>query len=92
MKDGLTLLLEKAKGNPMLQKTILATKQEKDPTLALCELATKEGCPVTVGQVYERGEWYLAQLSESRLGVTEPRAVLGDVVGEFYAAIEGLKL
>lgn len=92
MKNGLYALLEKAQENRELQRKILETKQAKDPSLALCELATKENCPFTVGELYEQGEWFLAQLSESRLGVTEPMKVFGDALEEFYASIEGLHL
>lgn len=92
MKDGLYELLEKAKDNKALQQEILDTKKAKDPAAALCQLSTKADCPFTVGELYQQGEWYLAQLSESRLGVTEPKAMWGDVLDEFYDSIEGLNL
>lgn len=89
--DGLFALLEKAKKDSSLRKKILETQQAEDPALALCELSTELNCPVTVGEVFQQGQRYLAALEESCLGATQPRSKWGDTYGQFIASVKGLE-
>ena len=48
MNEKLYQLLQKAELDFELRKRIWAAKDAKDPALALCELCTAEGFPLTV--------------------------------------------
>lgn len=89
--DSLFQLLEKAKHDNKIVKKILDTKKSKDPMSKLCEVATELGFPVTVGDIFQCGEEYLCNLSDSRMGVTEPIKNFGDTYEQFMASIEGLQ-
>ncbi|MFV0313716.1 MAG: hypothetical protein ACK5I7_01295 [Anaerotignum sp.] len=91
LSDGLFELLEKAKKDSHLRKKILETKHEKDPQLALCELATELGCAITVGEIYQQGQRYLADLEDGCEGRTTPIKTWGDTYDEFLASIEGME-
>lgn len=91
LNDGLFELLEKAKKDSNLRKQIMETKKAKDPELALCELATELGCPITVGQIFEQGERFFDDMKKGRLGVTEPKKEWGDTYEQFFASIEALE-
>lgn len=88
--DGLFNLLELAKKDKSVVAKILATTTSKDPMSALCQLSTHLGYPVTVGDIMECGEEFLCNLSDGRMGVTEPMEEFGDIYGQFIASIEGL--
>ena len=91
LKDGLFELLEKARLDSDLRKKILATRKAEDPELALCELATELGCGVTVGEIYQQGERYLADLEDSCIGATAPMKKYGETYDQFFASIEGME-
>ena len=52
MNEQLYKLLQKAREDAELRKRIWAVKEAKDPALALCELCTAEGFPLTVGGLF----------------------------------------
>ena len=82
-------LLEKAKQDKVLKQKLLDTKKEKDPTLAFCELATKEGFPITVGELFAEGEEYISNLLKSvNGGATYPREGWDDPYEMFFASLE----
>ncbi|WMI80819.1 hypothetical protein [Anaerotignum sp. MB30-C6] len=91
LSDGLFELLEKAKKDSSLRKKILDTKKANDPELALCELATELDCAITVGEIYQQGQRYLADLEDGCLGSTPPREKWGDTYEQFMASIEGME-
>ena len=74
MNEKLFQLLEKAKQNETLRQMLLDTRNEKDPVLAFCELATEQGFAITVGELFAEGEEYFSNLLKSCNGVaTYPR-------------------
>lgn len=90
MNEELWRLLQKAKEDAALKRRLWETRRKPDPLLALCELATEMGCPVTVGELFCEGEGYLSDLYRSvEGGGTDPRPSWGDVDGLFFAALEG---
>ena len=89
MNQKLFELLEKAKQDKVLKQKLLDTKKEKDPTLAFCELATKEGFPITVGELFAEGEEYISNLLKSvNGGATYPREGWDDPYEMFFASLE----
>ena len=56
MNEQLYKLLQKAREDAELRKRIWAVKEAKDPALALCELCTAEGFPLTVGGLFSEQE------------------------------------
>ncbi|MDD4843227.1 MAG: hypothetical protein PHU31_02705 [Anaerotignum sp.] len=91
LKDGLFELQEKARKDSNLRKKILETKKSVDPTQALCELATELNCGITPGEIFQQGERFLSDMSDGRLGVTEPPKKWGDTYEQFLASIEGME-
>lgn len=88
--DGLFQLLEKAKDDKTIVRKILSTKNADDPMKRLCEVSTELGFPVTIGDIVQCGEEYLCNLSDGRMGVTEPMKQFGDTYEQFMASMEGL--
>ena len=62
MNEKLYQLLQKAELDFELRKRIWAAKDAKDPALALCELCTAEGFPLTVGGLFAEGEEFFCNL------------------------------
>jgi len=91
INEELGVLFERASEDESLRRRLLGTKNADDPVLALCEMATELGCPVTVGEIFENGEGYLSELHKGCIGATEPRADWGDMYGLFMASLEGLE-
>ena len=65
MNEKLYQLLQKAELDFELRKRIWAAKDAKDPALALCELCTAEGFPLTVGQLFSEQEEFFCNLFRS---------------------------
>lgn len=90
INDNLYNLLEQARTNKEIRFKILQAKTATDPMLRLCQIATDLGFPLTVGEIAEQGEEYMCNLSDGRMGVTEPMEIFGDVLGQFFASIEAM--
>ena len=89
MNEKLLELLEKAKQDQILKNMLLNTKKEKDPVLAFCELATQQGFPITVGELFAEGEEYCSNLLKScNGGATYPREGWDDSYEMFFASLE----
>ncbi len=89
MNEKLFELLEKAKKDQTLKNMLLNTKKEKDPALAFCELATQQGFPITVGELFAEGEEYCSNLLKScNGGATYPREGWDDSYEMFFASLE----
>ncbi len=88
MNDSLTGLLEKAKNDPELKSRILATRGDKNPVNALCELATAEGFPITAAELINEGESSCAAMlrSVNGGGVEAPEG-WDDLYEMFFAAL-----
>ena len=91
MNDSLTMLLEKAKTDKQLKDRIYATRSERNPVNALCELATAEGFPVTAAELIDEGETPCAMMlrSVNGGGVEAPEG-WDDLYEMFFAALDYL--
>lgn len=91
MNDSLTMLLEKAKTDKQLKDRIYATRSERNPVNALCELATAEGFPITAAELIDEGETSCAIMlrSVNGGGVEAPEG-WDDLYEMFFAALDYL--
>ena len=91
MNEKLYQLLQKAELDFELRKRIWAAKDAKDPALALCELCTAEGFPLTVGQLFSEQEEFFCNLFRSCNGsAVDPLDGWDDPFEMFFAALEAL--
>lgn len=91
MNDSLTGLLEKAKGDKKLKERIYATRKDKSPVKALCDLATAEGFPITAAElIYEGEESCAAMLRSVNGGGVEAPEGWDDMYELFFAALDYL--
>ncbi len=85
-------LLEKVEQDKDLRKRVYETRQEKDPYLAFCQLAEKEGFSISVGELFSMGQEYCDNLLKSvNGGATYPREGWDDAYEMFFAALERQK-
>lgn len=92
MNEKLFQLLERAKKDGSLRQMILDTRKQKDPVLAFCQLATEQGFPITVGELFAEGEEYISNLLKScNGGATYPREGWDDPYEMFFASLERIK-
>ncbi len=93
MNEQLYRLLQKAEQDFGLRSRIWATKEAKDPALALCELCTAEGFPLTVGGLFAEGEEFFCNLFRSCNGsAVDPLDGWDDPYDMFFAAMEALPI
>ena len=91
MNEQLYKLLQKAELDPELRRRIWATKDAKDPALALCELCTAEGFELTVGGLFAEQEEFFCNLFRSCNGsAVTPLEGWDDPYDMFFAALEAL--
>lgn len=91
MNEQLYKLLQKAREDAELRKRIWAVKEAKDPALALCELCTAEGFPLTVGGLFSEQEEFFCNLFRSCNGsAVQPLDGWDDPFDMFFAAMEAL--
>lgn len=91
MNEQLYQLLQRAREDFALRARIWATKEEKDPALALCALCTAEGFPLTVGGLFAEGEEFFCNLFRSCNGsAVQPLDGWDDPYDMFFAAMEAL--
>ena len=86
MNEQLYKLLQKAREDAELRKRIWAVKEAKDPALALCELCTAEGFPLTVGGLFSEQEEFSCNGS-----AVQPLDGWDDPFDMFFAAMEALE-
>lgn len=92
MNENLWKLLEFAKTDLYLRQEIWATQNEKDPALALCNLSTEKGFPITVGALFAEGEEYTSNLLKScNGGASYPLDGWEDSYDLFFAALKALE-
>ena len=89
MNDSLTQLLEKAKNDIDLKNRIYATRNDRNPVKALCELSTAEGFPITAAELIDEGEKSCAAMlrSVNGGGVDAPDG-WDDLYEMFFAALD----
>lgn len=89
MNDSLTLLLEKAKNDKLLKERIYATRTDRNPVNALCELSTAEGFPITAAELIDEGETSCAAMLRSvNGGGVEAPDGWDDLYEMFFAALD----
>ena len=89
MNDSLTLLLEKAKNDKLLKERIYATRVDRNPVNALCELSTAEGFPITAAELIDEGETSCAAMLRSvNGGGVEAPDGWDDLYEMFFAALD----
>lgn len=92
MNEQLWKLLQKAKDDDLLRQKIWATKANVDPALALCRLATEEGFPLAVGELFAEGEEFCSNLLKScNGGASDPIDGWQDAYDIFFASMEALE-
>ena len=87
MNEQLYKLLQKAREDAELRKRIWAVKEAKDPALALCELCTAEGFPLTV----EQEEFFCNLFRSCNGSAVQPLDGWDDPFDMFFAAMEALE-
>ena len=92
MNDSLTLLLEKARNDKLLRERICATRRDRNPVNALCELSTAEGFPITAAELIDEGETSCAAMlrSVNGGGVEAPEG-WDDLYEMFFAALDYIR-
>lgn len=89
MNEILSQLLHVAKGNEELKKKLLATRNADDPMDAFCNIATEEGFPISVGELFELDNILWSNLLKSvNGGATYPFADWGDTYENFLSSLE----
>ena len=89
MNNSLTMLLEKAAKDKALTERIYATRNDRNPVNALCELATAEGFPITAAELLYEGEESCAAMCRSVNGGGVDTPVGWDDSYEmFFAALD----
>ncbi len=68
MNDSLDRLLKLALERPQLKKELLATQTADDPLDAFCKIATENGCPITVGEIFTLNQTLCDNLLKSTNG------------------------
>lgn len=66
--EMLEQLIEKAKTNSDLKEKLLNTRNSANPITDFCEIATKEGFPMSVMDIVNQGEEFYAEIKRSTNG------------------------
>jgi len=91
MNDTLLALRERALRDDSFRKQLLKTRESADPLLALCEFATSNGYPLSLGEIISDGEEFCCnQMKSTNGGNPMPYDCFGfdDAYEMFFAAIE----
>ena len=89
MNDTLLALRERALRDESFRLALLATRDADDPLLALCELATSSGFPLTLGEVISDGEEFSCNQTKSTNGGNPlPYEGFDDAYEMFFASIQ----
>ncbi len=68
INDSLNKLLKLALDNPRLKKELLATRTASDPMDKFCQIATENGCPISVGEMFTLNQTLCDNLLKSTNG------------------------
>ena len=66
--EMLEQLIEKAKTDSNLKEKLLNTRNSANPITDFCEIATKEGFPMSVMDIVNQGEEFYAEIKRSTNG------------------------
>ena len=88
MNDTLTALRERALRDASFRSALLATRDAADPLSALCEFATENGFPLTLGDVISDGEEFSCNQTKSTNGDNPlPYDCFDDAYEMFFASL-----
>ncbi len=68
INQSLNKLLKLALAKPDLKKALLLTRYADDPLDSFCTLATENGCPITVGEIFTLNQTLCDNLLKSTNG------------------------
>jgi hypothetical protein len=68
MNESLNKLLQLALESPQLKKALLDTQNSSDPLDSFCKIATENGCPITVGEIFTINQTLCDNLLKSTNG------------------------
>lgn len=89
MNEILSQLLDAARSDASLKKTLLASETAADPMAEFCRAASEAGFPVTVGELFAMGQEYTDNLLKSVNGGAEyPMEGWEDTYELFLAALK----
>ncbi len=88
MNDTLWALRERALRDKAFRLALLATREADDPLLALCDLATANGFPLSPGEIISDGEEFSCNQTKSTNGGNPmPYDCFDDAYDMFFASI-----
>ncbi len=88
MNDTLTALRERALRDASFRSALLATRDAADPLSALCDFATENGFPLTLGDVISDGEEFSCNQTKSTNGGNPlPYDCFDDAYEMFFASL-----
>ena len=91
MNETLLLLRQRALSDEDFRAQLLKTRTAADPLLALCELSTAAGYPLSLGEIISDGEEFCCnQMKSTNGGNPMPYDCFGfdDAYEMFFASIE----
>ena len=88
MNDTLTALRERALRDADFRFALLSTRHAADPLSALCDFATENGFPLTLGDVISDGEEFSCNQTKSTNGGNPlPYDCFDDAYEMFFASL-----
>jgi hypothetical protein len=88
MNESLEKLLKLALENNALKTELLATQNSDDPLDSFCKIATENGCPITVGEIFTLNQTLCDNLLKSTNGgATYPIEDWADAYEMFMSAL-----
>jgi hypothetical protein len=88
MNESLEKLLKLALENSALKTELLATQNSDDPLDSFCKIATENGCPITVGEIFTLNQTLCDDLLKSTNGgATYPIEDWADAYEMFMSAL-----
>jgi vacuolar-type H+-ATPase catalytic subunit A/Vma1 len=88
MNESLEKLLKLALENTSLKKELLATQNADDQLDSFCKIATENGCPITVGEIFTLNQTLCDNLLKSTNGgATYPIEDWADAYEMFMSAL-----
>lgn len=89
MNDLFLAMRERAKTDADFRAGLLATRDNSEPLLALCEFATANGYPLTIADIISDGEEFSCNQTKSTNGGNPlPYDCFDDPYEMFFVAIE----
>lgn len=89
MDEKLEKLLQLAKADPVLKERLLASRDEKEPIFAFCDICREQGIELYPGELIAMGEEFCAAMirSVNGGGVNAPFGQWDDMYDMFMTAL-----